>query len=92
MRFFGIKFTIKREPRPPKGLPVILASVQEAMVDWLKAYEVRLDLLEKKAEATRRKVYRDYPATESEGNGAAEVEPLPRAARQAGDIVDPRLL
>jgi len=97
MKIFGIRITFRRETPPPRYMPVILASVETAVNEWLESYDSRLREVEKKTEATRRKVYRELEAADSaESVVAEELEPLTNeqilAKLGPGDIVPGNIL
>jgi len=88
MKIFGLNISVKRQPGPGSRLAVIEESLASHDQVLHALYE-RLGVVEKKAEATRRKVYRDgeEPAPtdgQQEAAPAVSVEEL-----QAGDIVPP---
>lgn len=92
MKIFGLNISIKRQPGPGERLSVIEASLtgHEQIINTIVD---RLVQVEKKAEATRRKVYRDEegsvsptPTGETEPVQAPKVEDL-----QPGDIIPPGL-
>ena len=96
MKIFGISFHIRREPGPWSRLSVIEESlaghdtILHTVVD-------RLVLVEKKAEATRRKVYRDEepPAVPDQAPPGPEVgKPAPVSSEniKPGDPVGPDYL
>ena len=77
-----------RGPKEDQG-PPDLASIEHFVFEL----ENRLTLVEKKAEATRRKVYRDVPLEEERvpENGGPPVAPPSLAGLRAGDPVPPGL-
>ena len=77
MKIFGIQFNVKREPRQGQRIAVIEASLAN-QGDILKAVVEQLDLVGKKAEATRRKVYREAELPGGEPPGPAPA-PVPVA-------------
>ena len=89
MNIFGLSLSVKKQPGPSSRLAVIEVSltgheqILHTMLD-------RLGVVEKKAEATRRKVYRD-----EEGPAPTNLEeaaPVVKAEElQAGDIIPPGL-
>jgi len=87
MKFLGLNISIKRQPGPGSRLSVIEESL-ESHKQFLEAIADRLVQVEKKAEATRRKVYRDG---EEPAPDATPQEPAPLKFEdlQPGDIVPP---
>lgn len=85
MKFLGFNWSIKRQPGPGSRLAVIEQSL-DSHKQFLEAIADRLVQVEKKAEATRRKVYRDgeepVPETTTQ-----EPAPLKLEDMQPGDIV-----
>lgn len=85
MKIFGFEIHIKRQTGQGARLAVIEGSL-ERHHQFLEAIADRLVKVEKMAEATRRKVYRDgeEPAPEAT---AGEPAPLKLEDLQPGDIV-----
>ena len=87
MKILGLNISIKRQPGPGSRLAVIEESLT-GHEQILHTIVDRLVVVEKKAEATRRKVYRDgeepVPTDQQESAPAVSAESL-----QAGDIVPP---
>ncbi|MBA7577921.1 hypothetical protein ES708_19777 [subsurface metagenome] len=87
MKILGFNISIKRQPGPGSRLAVIEESLASHK-QFLEAIADRLVQVEKKAEATRRKVYRDgeEPAPDTTPQ---EPAPLKFEDLQPGDIVPP---
>jgi len=87
MKILGLNISVKRQPGPGSRLAVIEESLA-GHEQILHTIVDRLVIVEKKAEATRRKVYRDEeepaPKDQQEVAPAVSAEEL-----QAGDIVPP---
>jgi len=60
--------------------------------NWLQGIEIRLDAVEKKAEATRRKVYRDGEVPPGEVGDSPPGPQLPLASLNPGDEIPANLL
>ncbi len=85
MKFLWFNISVKRQPRPGARLAVIEESL-ESHKQFIEAIAGRLVQVEKKAEATRRKVYRDEE--EPVPTDQQETAPLPKIDDlQPGDIV-----
>ena len=85
MKILGLNISIKRQP----GLGSRLAVIEESLTGHeqiLHALVDRLVVVEKKAEATRRKVYRDLEEPVPEDGKATEKAPSLEEL-QPGDIV-----
>lgn len=76
MRIFGFSFHIKREPGREPRLRVIEESL-ESHKEVINTLIDRLGIVEKKAEATRRKVYRDGEEPETPVDQPADPKPEP---------------
>lgn len=87
MKIFGFQLSVKRQPGPGPRLSVIEESLTSHDQVLHSLYE-RLGVVEKKAEATRRKVYRDdegpAPADQQEAAPAVSADAL-----GPGDYVPP---
>lgn len=85
MRILGLNISVKRQPRQETRL-VVLEQSLESHEQVLHAVVDRLGIVERKAEATRRKVYRDgeeqAPLDQQEAAPLTKLEEL-----QPGDIV-----
>ena len=84
MKIFGLNISIKKQPGPGTRLAVIEESL-ESHKQFLEAIAGRLVQVEKKAEATRRKVYRD--GEEQAPLDQPEPAPVKFEDLQPGDIV-----
>ncbi len=87
MKIFGIQISVKKQPGSGSRLAVIEESLASHK-KFIEAIADRLVQVEKKAEATRRKVYRDgeEPAPDTTPQ---EPAPLKLEDLQPGDIVPP---
>ena len=87
MKVFGFQLSVKRQPGPGARLAVIEESLA-GHEGILHTIVDRLVVVERKAEATRRKVYRDEeepaPTDQQEAAPAVSLDNL-----QPGDIVPP---
>ena len=85
MKILGFQLSVKKQPGPGSRLAVIEESLA-GHEQILHTIVDRLVVVEKKAEATHRKVYRDEPASALEqGKEPPHTPPPPEL--QPGDIV-----
>jgi len=85
MKIFGLNISIKKQPGPGSRLAVIEESLT-GHEQILHTIVDRLVIVEKKAEATRRKVYRDLEEPVPEDGKPPEKAPA-LDELQPGDIV-----